>query len=143
MRARVHEPEVFALHEEMLLALDKAVSETGRFDIGFHAVLHQLCKILVSKPNHDHLRMYAAEQLGIATLHVAHGVFPFEQRRVTERHYVLSLALWLMHEPELRLTEAWEAKAVRYNTLSKDFKQRPAWFQGVVERFSDWRKGRA
>jgi hypothetical protein len=35
MPAPVHDPEVFALHEEMLLALDKAVSETGRFDIGF------------------------------------------------------------------------------------------------------------
>ncbi|MCE5181523.1 MAG: TniQ family protein [Betaproteobacteria bacterium] len=138
--ASVHDPEVFALHKEMLLALDMAVSETGRFDIGFHAVLHQLCKIMVSKPNHDRLRMYVAERLGIVTLDVAHGPFPFEQRRVAERHHVLSLALWLMQKPELRLTEAWEAKVVRYNTLSKDFKERPAWFRGLAARFSDWRK---
>jgi hypothetical protein len=96
---------------------------------------------MVSKPNHDRLRMYVAERLGIATLHVAHGIFPFEQRRVAERHHVLSMALWLMQEPELRLTEAWWVKVVRYNTLSKDLNQSPAWFQRLVGRFSEWRKG--
>jgi hypothetical protein len=36
--------------------------------------------------------------------------------------------LWLLADPEARVRQAWQAKAVRFNLLLRDFKDAPKWF---------------
>lgn len=107
------------------------------------AVLHQLCKIMVSVSNHGALHRHVADQLGREPLALAvENRVAFEQRRLMERHQVLEFGLWLLAKPKKRLRQAWEAKAVRYNQLVKDFEGVPGWFEGIVAGMNrGWRAG--
>lgn len=58
---------------------------------------------------------------------------------VKTRHHVLQTIAFLMLELEPRLKKAIAVKAVRYNHLKKDFNAMPAWYEGIIERFSNWR----
>ncbi len=95
----------------------------------YFSVLHQLCKILVSSRNNGVLEHHICQRLGIAPQIGRKGKSPFEQRRVGERYFVVSLALWLMGDLDQRLVDAWEAKAVRFNLLLRDFWDQPEWFK--------------
>lgn len=95
----------------------------------YFSVLHQLCKILVSSKNNGTLEQHVCQRLGIAPQIGKRGRSPFEQRRVGERYFVVSLALWLMGNLEIRIADAWESKAVRFNLLLRDFWDQPEWFK--------------
>jgi hypothetical protein len=92
----IYDDEVFQLYVEMLRALDGAVSDGGRFDLKFHAVLHQLCKVMLSAQNHDQLRQYVAKMLGVATAPAVYGRMSLEHRRVFDRYQTVFFALWLL-----------------------------------------------
>lgn len=136
----IYDYEVFRLYFEMLQALDGAACDAGRFDLKFHAVLHQLCKVMLSAQNHDRLRQYVAEMLGVATAPTVHGKMPLEHRRVFDRYQTVFFALWLLVDKGGRIVEAWRNKAVRYNVLKKDFQPRPQWYQEIVAQCVNWRE---
>lgn len=131
--------EVKEIFDEMLLSLYRPAAEIGRFDLGFFAVLHQLCRVIGSRQNQGKLQRYLAEQVGIPTVPLPVRRLTFEQHRRDERHLWLLCALWLMIDLEPRLRGAWLAKAVRYNLMVKDFDRAPRWYCMAVEGFSDWR----
>lgn len=56
-----------------------------------------------------------------------------------ERHHLMQLAAWLLMDLGGRLEEAWEAGAVRYNVLLKDYADPPRWYVEIVGKFSNWR----
>jgi len=41
-------------------------------------------------------------------------------------------ALWLLAAPKERIGAAWQAKAVRFNLLLKDFSDAPRWFADLA-----------
>ena len=111
------------------------------YDIGFFDVLHQLCRIMTSTAEHIRLRQYVVEKMGIEDIRLQGGRVAIEERSLEERHHLVQLGMWLMADPE-RIIDAWKTKAVRYNVLGKDFKNKPKWYQEIMARCEDWRKGR-
>lgn len=142
LRTAPHEPvtiyddSAFQLYVEMLQALDGPARDAGQFNLKFHAVLHQLCKVMLSVGNHDQLRQYIASKLEVEVAPVQYGRMPFEQRRILDRHQAVSFALWLLADPEKRIREAWQTKAVRFNLLLKDFSDTPKWFTDLAGRLN-------
>ncbi len=135
----IYDDDVFRLYVEMLRALDGAATDAGQFDLKFHAVLHQLCKVILSNQNHDQLRQYVAKMLGVAIAPAVHGKISLEHRRVFDRYQTVCFALWLLAAPEERINAAWQAKAVRYNFLLKDFSDAPKWFVDLAEQLNRMR----
>lgn len=134
-----YEAKSFALMRKMLAALEKPASSAARFNLEFHAALHQLCKLMVSRRRTTRLGEYVAERIGIEDRSPMSGRFAFENRSLLERHYAIHLAMWLMVDLEKRLPEAWQAKAVRYNALLKDFRGAPEWYTSLVIPLNDRR----
>lgn len=123
----------------VLLMLEGKLIDT-RYDAGFFAVLHQICKILLTHDSHAHLQKYVAEKIDAPTVRLLSGNAPFENYSLEDRHIVIQLAMWLMANPEERIVDAWRNKAVRYNTLNKDFKPMPRWYWHIVKMCANWRK---
>lgn len=132
--------EVHSLFDAMLLSLEKAADQSDQFDLGFFAVLHQLCLMLEARPNHGKLQHFVAEQLGLPDLSRPTKRLTVEQHCQVERHQVLLCGLWLIGDLEQRLGDAWRAKAVRYNLMSKDFDEAPSWYSLLISTFSNWRE---
>ena len=138
LRTAPHEPVAiyddgaFQMYVEMLHALDGTMSDAGQFNLKFHAVLHQLCKVMLSNQNQDQLRQYVAERLGVATAPAVYGKLSLEHRRVFDRYQIVFFALWLLAAPEERIRAAWQAKAIRCNLLLKDFSDAPKWFTDLA-----------
>lgn len=128
----IYDVDAYQQYVNMLRALDVPACDAGQFNLKFYAVLHQLCKVMVSVQNHDQLRQYIAKRLGVEISPVLHGKFPFEQRRVFDRHLTVSFALWLLAAPEERIHTAWQTKVVRFNLLLKDFNDVPKWFTDLT-----------
>jgi len=110
------------------------------YNVGFFAVLHQLCKIMLTHYSHEHLQQFVAARIGAPEIILRPKHESFEYYSLEERHVVIQLAMWLLADPETRIMDAWRNKAVRYNVLNKDFQPRPQWYRDIVERCADWRK---
>lgn len=111
----------------------------ARYDVGFFAVLHQMCKILLAHGQHVHLQKYVADKIGAPEVALLSGNAPFENYSLEDRHVVIQLAMWLMTDPEARIVGAWRNKVVRYNMLNKDFQPSPQWYRDIVLRCANWR----
>ena len=135
----IPDPEV----EENLCAamnsLSMPVSECGRFDIGYFAVLRHLCGVMSTGPNQGRLSAYVSNALGLPQLALPGRRVHFEQIRVISRLEYLARGIWLMGDLEARLGGAWRHKAIRYNLMLKDFEGAPRWYRKLVSGFSDWR----
>jgi len=132
----IYDDDSFQLYVEMLQALGGAARDAGQFNLKFHAVVHQLCKVMLSVGNHDQFRQYIAKRLGVEPAPALRKKIPFEQRRIFDRHQMVSFALWLLAAPEERIRGGWEAKAVRFNLLLKDFSGAPRWFADLAGRLN-------
>lgn len=109
------------------------------WDLGRFAVMHQLCRIMTAQYKHARLREFVLGQNGAQDIDLTGGYAFFEMRSIQERHHLLQLTAWLLVNLEPRLTEAWQAKAVRYNLLLKDFDIPPTYYHLIAEKFSNWR----
>lgn len=131
-------PEAHAHHASMLHEFSPETKTT--FDMGYYAVFHQLCRVLVSRSNDGMLARYVEGQIGCIP-QFKQIVCPtrwgiFESLRVSERHWIALLAIWLLMGAENRLEDAWRAKAVRFNLLVKDFEDAPEWYIKLVWRYN-------
>ena len=106
----------------------------------FFAVLHQLCKIMLTHYSHVHLQQCVAGKIGAQEVSLRPKREPFEHYSLEERHVVIQLAMWLLVDPETRIVDTWRNKAARYNVLKKDFKPRPKWYRDIVGKCADWRQ---
>lgn len=132
----IFDGKAFQLYAEILRSLDGPANDAGQFNLGFHAVLHQLCKVMLSVRNRDQLRQHVAATLAAEAVPILCERLPFEQRRLFDRHQTVSFALWLLANPEERIRSAWQAKAVRFNLLLKDFSDAPKWFADLTEQLN-------
>lgn len=135
----IYDDGAFQLYVEMLQALDGAANDADQFNLKFHAVLHQLCKVMLSDQNHDQLRQYVAKMLRVVTAPAVYGRMSLEHRRVFDRYQIVFFALWLLTAPEERIGAAWHAKAVRFNLLMKDFSDAPKWFADLAGQLNRMR----
>lgn len=129
----------------MLQSLDTqdAHAQARPFDLGFFAVLHQLCRIMGMRQNQGKLLAYASRQLSLPVSQIILGRISIEERRLQERHALLLCGLWLMVDLEQRLRSAWRNKAVRYNLMVKDLRDPPAVYGSLVRSFLRGRKALA
>ena len=111
-----------------------------QYNVGFFAVLHQLCKIMLTHYSHVQLRKYVSGKIGAPEIQLQIKHKSFEHYSLEERHVVIQLAMWLLADPEARIVDAWRNKVVRYNILNKDFQPRPQWYRNIITRCEDWRK---
>jgi hypothetical protein len=127
---------------KILLSLMHPHESGGRFNQGFFAVLHQLCRVICSKQNHRLLLHNLMQNLGqVDEFLLPSGRIGIEDLRRDARHQVLTCGLWLMEDLKTRMRNAWRAKAVRYNLMLKDFNQAPKWYREVTDCFANWRAG--
>lgn len=101
--------------------------------IGHFDVLHHLCKVMVSPRPSANLAAFAAQAAGGPSRHVPRGRQAFELRPVDERHHIVQLATWVLAEPKTRLPAAWQAEAVHYSDLVRDFPLAPGWYREIVD----------
>jgi hypothetical protein len=102
---------------------------------GYLDALHQFCKVMVSRRTSAHLAVHVAEALGILDLRITRGRQAFELRPIHERHHIIQLSAWLLADPHKRLTDAWQAKAIRCNYLTRDFNCMPPWYAALTDSF--------
>lgn len=132
----IFDERVFREYSRLLKSMRWNGVRSGHENMEYFSILHQLCKIFVTVKNRGCLEEHVCRKLGIPRRIAERGRFPFEQRRIAERYFVISLALWIMEAFEERLGEAWGKKAVRFNLLLKDFRDPPEWFDRMVRRFN-------
>jgi hypothetical protein len=104
-----------------------------------YAVMHQLCRIMVTRYKHVHLREFVLDRIGLHDFPLSEGYMSFEMRPILERHHLIQLTMWLLVDVSARLTAAWGEKAVRYNVLLKDFAEPPDWYIKIVGSMKNWR----
>lgn len=126
--------EIQQIFDEMLLSLAEPQEGSGQFDLGFYAVVHQLCRVMISAQNLGKLQAFIADQLELSHLLPQLRRISFEHLRQDDRHQLLLCACWLIANHETRLELAWRAKTVRYNLMLKDMEEAPKWYKSSIER---------
>jgi len=135
----VYSDELYLFYSDILTSIDE-IRRGKVYGLDFFAVLHQLCKLMVMNQNKGRLREFVIHNLGVKGRELPFGRYPLEQRRVEDRYFMVSMALWLLQKPEERLKGAWIAGAVRYNQYLKDFADPPRWYKCVVSKFNRLKK---
>jgi hypothetical protein len=131
-QAPVADDQERLIHRELLDAVNAGLNGEARYNLGFFAVLHQLCKVLGSGANGGKLFRWVEAQLDVTLFAPAPPRrTTFESRRLQERHTLVTFALWLLCDLAKRLPKAWYEKAVRFNHLLKDLDQPPRWYADV------------
>ncbi len=135
----VYDREASQLLFQLNRQFDQDIELGSEWDVGQLAVMHQLCRIMTARSRHVHLREFVLDQVGAQDIELAVGYLNFEMRAIHERHHLLQLTSWLMVDLESRLTCAWQARAVRYNVLLKDFDSPSDFYRQIVRKFEHWR----
>ncbi|MFC5429458.1 TniQ family protein [Paraburkholderia denitrificans] len=143
-KAPVLSPSVYDAPSSNLLyglssALLSGLHDQTVWDLGRFQVMHHICRIMTTRSVRVRLREFAADACGVTDIDLVNGYRNFETRNIEERHHVIQLAAWIMDEPALRLTHAWQAGFIRYSTFLKGFDGTPDWYVRVVKKFSNWR----
>jgi len=130
--------------DNALIGICSAVENDKLFDASISTmdwmlVMHQLVKLICTPRAGVHLREFLEDQLHTPASDLRPGKTPFELRRLDERLHALRLAIWLASDLESRLRLAWQARAIRYNHMLKDFPNAPVWYRKLTETFSNWR----
>ncbi|WP_369597788.1 TniQ family protein [Aquitalea aquatica] len=118
---------------EALQCIENNSTFTTHFDYSTLTVLHHFCTLLVSMRLAPKLHAYLCDQTGQPFQLLVKNRTAFELRTQEERHYVSGLAWWLLGQWPNRLMAAWLSKAIRYNTLLKDFGDPPTWYLTVSD----------
>lgn len=132
-----------AIGQESSLAiryLEDSNTVSDRFNPEYFDVLHQLCRLMVTRYRNLWLREFVSQRLGMREPLFSAKAPTFEMRPIEERHLLTQMGFWLMSDTERLLTDAWHAGSVSYSMLLRDFEDRPDWFFAIVERFADWRQ---
>lgn len=120
------------------LFLDKVaehiVGINSGIDIEHLDVLHQLCKVMVSRRKSSKLVSYVSSVIGVSELHPVRNRQTFEWRSIDERRHLLQLASWIMASLDTRILDSWNAKAANYSDFVRDFRTMPAWFESATAK---------
>lgn len=123
----------------ILNMLEQGGSLDSHRDAGYFAVLHQMCKILVSHVPHGRLQHFVADKISAPKVDLLAKHDPFEHFSLEARHIIIQMAMWLMVKPEEKIIDAWRNRAIRYSVMTKDMIEIPLWYRNIVEQCADWR----
>jgi hypothetical protein len=132
----IYDQQSFLETVEFLKSLESNHHRTWQFDLSFHAILHQQCRLILSERIAPRFRGFICERLNCTDMHLVSGRSPFETRAIVERHHVVAMAMWMMSDLQKRLTLAWESKAVRYSALLKDLDNPPKRLVSFAQQFN-------
>jgi TniQ len=110
----------------------------GQSEIENLLVMHHFAKLMFTRNSTVKLYSHLCDVIGVDEIAI-NTADDFEGVDIETRHHVLQLIAYLMIELGPRLRRAIAAKRVRYNHLKKDFNAMPAWYEGLIEGFSNWR----
>lgn len=103
-----------------LKAIDRQFVNCGKFDFDKLILLHQLCRLIVSQSLAPDLQDYLCQSCNQSVVKLIGTRVAFEQRELVERHYVISLAKWLLLKYPKRILFAEKDHVIRVNWLYKD-----------------------
>lgn len=127
------EENSFLNYRKILDSFDLSPKENIYGESDF-SVLHQLCKTMLAKSNNNKLSNHILASAGKERREFELARFPLEHRRVMDRFYLISSALWLMDDLASRIRMAVDCKAVRYNLLLRDFHNAPHSYRKIIEK---------
>ncbi|WDE03873.1 TniQ family protein [Thalassomonas viridans] len=104
----------------LLAIVNRGMMNSGAFKYGRLDIIHQLCKLIVSRRLAPTLQAYLCGKTRQPFINLVQSRLPFEQRDIAERHYVLGLAWWLRERWPGKLKEAVKLKALVCNELYRD-----------------------
>lgn len=122
-----------SIRDVLQAVADYIFKQPSRMDASQLEVLHQLCKLMVTKRKSASLGEYVAPMIGAPHVWIPRGRQAFERREADCRRHVIQLSSWLLAEPETRLTNAWRTKVVAYSDLLRDFPNAPQWYRTIIE----------
>ncbi len=102
---------------------------------GHMVVLHQLCRIMVSRCWSARLGAYVTCMLSCSPVPISVARW-FEARTIAERRHIIQLASWLLAEPDIRIEMAWKDRAARYSDLGRDMSKWPPWFEALLHHMN-------
>lgn len=128
-----------AAFEIALLRLDHRGRCIRPRGIRYYNLLHQLCHLMLARYRNVKLAQFVSGVTGAPDIDVG-GVRVFEAQSLAVRHHLAQFGYWYLADLENRLTAAWNAGAITYSALIRDFDDRPKRFNEIIAHFSDWRK---
>lgn len=103
----------------ILRSIDRQFYPAGGLNYSNLTILHQLCRLLSSPKTRPALANHICNKGGYPQPTIGQDKLIFEQRPVSERHELLTLAWWVMTNRR-KLKELIAKKAIRKNWLYKD-----------------------
>lgn len=110
----------YQLWKRGLGAIDRQFIDSGPINYNRITLVHQICRLLISKKHAPRLQGHICVQSGLPYRKLKKGSPLFEQRELEERHYILQLAWWLVGRNFSKLKYALSVKAFRVNEIYKD-----------------------
>lgn len=110
---------VFTIWNRVLGVIQRGFVNSGPVNYDRLILLHQICKIIVSKRFNSDIQNYICYKSGIPYCDISQKRY-FEQYDVAERHYILMLAWWLIGNTKAKLIESIKARALKQNYLYRD-----------------------
>ena len=104
----------------ILSIIDRQFTNSGPVDYQRLTLLHQVCRLLVSRSLSPRLQQYICQKAGYPDMDLISRDLIFEQRDIPQRHYILLLAWWLITRNHSKLKIAVREKGVRENELYRD-----------------------
>lgn len=113
---------------------------SGMFPSDRVAVLRHFVRLMLSPRPTVQLREFVVDRLGVNDLDInRQRRLAIESLTTADRHQLLQFGAWLLVDAETRLRQAWQARAIRYNHLLREFHSPPEWYASLAEQFSRWR----
>jgi hypothetical protein len=113
---------IFSIWSRVLGVIQRGFVSSGPINYDRLILLHQLCKIIVSKSfNHD-IRRYICDKSKIRFCDIGDNRY-FEQYDVNQRHYILQLAWWLLGNTPAKIKESLKRRALKVNYLYRDSRE--------------------
>ncbi|WP_420712400.1 TniQ family protein [Niveibacterium sp. 24ML] len=125
-------PDASELSSSVVLRLEGRGARCRPRSAGYFSVLHQLCRLMMSRYRNVRLGDFAAERLGVHGSPKLAPVRLFELLDVADRHHLLQLAFWVMSDLRTRLRDARLDGAITYSGLLRDFSEAPRWYRNAV-----------
>lgn len=104
----------------LLKVTDRQFRDCGPFNFFRLTLLHQICRIIVSRHMAPDLQRYICGRTGLQLHPLLLTKRPFEQRHINERHYVLDLAWWLVDRNARKILASIKRKTMPINYLYRD-----------------------
>lgn len=109
--------------EALLCVIDRQFRDSGPINRARLILLHQMCRLIVSKSIAPNLQSYVCKITNQPFMELIESRSAFESRNIKERHYVVGLANWFCDShTDSKLREAIQKRALRFNHIYRDLR---------------------